>query len=94
MDLLEKFRQNAYRQPDLKNVIPIIETHLKMVDKWIDFPKIVEVKKPVEKVVEKEKVVLVPASDHEREASLSYLVEKLVLELRRIKERNRIELQL
>jgi hypothetical protein len=36
----------------------------------------------------------VPTADHQREASLSYLVEKLVLELRRIKERNRIELQL
>ena len=45
-------------------------------------------------MVDREKVVLVPTSDHQREASLSYLVEKLVLELRRIKERNRIELQL
>ncbi len=44
----------------------------------------------MDRIVEKEKVVLVPTSDHQREASLSYLVEKLVLELRRIKERNRI----
>ncbi len=48
----------------------------------------------VDRIVEKEKVVLVPTTDHQKEASLSYLVEKLVLELRRIKERNRIELQL
>lgn len=39
-------------------------------------------------------MVLVPTNDHQRESSLSYLVEKLVTELRRIKERNRIELQL
>ena len=43
LNLLEKFKQNAYRQPDLKNTIPIIENHLKMVEKWINFPKIVEV---------------------------------------------------
>lgn len=83
-----------YRQPDLKGTIQIIENHLKTVERWINFPKIVEIEKEVEKIVEKDKVVLVPTADHQREASLSYLVEKLVLELRRIKERNRIELQI
>ncbi len=78
-DLLEKFKQNVYRQPDLKNIILIVETHLKQVEKWIEFPKIVEVEKLVDRIVEKDKVVLVPTSDHQREASLSYLVEKLVL---------------
>ncbi len=94
IELLEKFKQNVYRQPDLKGTIQIIENHLKTVEKWINFPKIAEIEKEVEKVVEKYKVVLVPTADHQREASLSYLVEKLVLELKRIKERNRIELQL
>lgn len=65
-DLLEKFRQNAYRQPDLKTIIPVIETHLKKVEEWVNFPKIVEVEKIVEKTVEKDKVILVPTSDHQR----------------------------
>lgn len=39
-DLLEKFKQNVSRQPDLKNLITIIENHLKQVDNWINFPKI------------------------------------------------------
>lgn len=94
IDLIEKFKQNVYRQPDLKGTIQIIENHLKTVEKWISFPKVVEIEKEVEKIVQKDKVVLVPTADHQREASLSYLVEKLVLELRRIKERNRIDLQL
>ena len=64
IDLLEKFKQNVYRQPDLKSTIQIIENHLKTVERWINFPKVVEVEKIVEKLVEKEKVVLVPTSDH------------------------------
>jgi hypothetical protein len=47
MDLLEKFKQNVSRQPDLKNLINIIENHLKQVDNWINFPKILEVPKYV-----------------------------------------------
>lgn len=38
--------------------------------------------------------MLVPTSDHQKEASLSYLVEKLVTELRRVRDRNRVDLQL
>jgi hypothetical protein len=31
------------RQPDLKNLIAIIEKHLKFIDNWIAFPKLVQV---------------------------------------------------
>ena len=74
LDLLEKFKQNVYRQPDLKGTIQIIENHLMTVERWIKFPKIVEIEREVEKLVEKDKVILVPTADHQREASLSYLV--------------------
>jgi hypothetical protein len=51
VDLLEKFKQNVYRQPDLKGTIQVIESHLKTVEKWINFPKIVEIEKEVKKNV-------------------------------------------
>jgi hypothetical protein len=94
LELHEKLKQSATRQPELRSIVSLIEAHLGKVEKWINFPKIVQIEKPVEKIVEKEKVVLVPSQDHQKEASLSYLVEKLVLELRRIRDRNRINLEL
>jgi len=67
------------RQPDLKNLIAIIEKYIKYVDDWIAFPKLVEVEKEVIKEVDKERIVLVPTPDKEREASLSFLLEKLII---------------
>lgn len=45
LDLLSTFRANVGRQPDLKNLIAIIEKYIKYVDDWIAFPKLVEVEK-------------------------------------------------
>ena len=45
IELLSIFRSNAGRQPDLKNLIVIIEKYMKYIDEWIKFPKLVEVVK-------------------------------------------------
>ena len=45
LDLLSTFKANVGRQPDLKNLIAIIEKYIKYVDDWIAFPKLVEVEK-------------------------------------------------
>lgn len=47
LDLLSTFRANVGRQPDLKNLIAIIEKYIKYVDDWIAFPKLIEVEKEV-----------------------------------------------
>lgn len=49
LELLSTFRANAGRQPDLKNLIVIIEKYIKYIDEWIQFPKLVEVPKEVTK---------------------------------------------
>lgn len=41
VELLATFRSNVGRQPDLKNLILIIEKYLKYIDDWISFPKLV-----------------------------------------------------
>jgi hypothetical protein len=51
VELLATFRSNVGRQPDLKNLIVIIEKYLKYIDDWISFPKLVEVPKDVIKEV-------------------------------------------
>lgn len=43
VELLTVFKSNAGRQPDLKNLIVIIEKYMKFIDSWIEFPKLVEV---------------------------------------------------
>ena len=35
VELLTVFRSNAGRQPDLKNLIVIIEKYMKFIDSWI-----------------------------------------------------------
>lgn len=47
-ELLSIFRTNERRQPELKNLISVIEKHMKLVDEWISFPKLVEIEKRVE----------------------------------------------
>ena len=49
VELLSTFKSNVGRQPDLKNLIGIIEKYLKVVDTWISFPKLIEIEKEVEK---------------------------------------------
>jgi hypothetical protein len=41
VELLSIFRSNVGRQPDLKNLIVIIEKYLKYIDDWIAFPKLI-----------------------------------------------------
>ena len=41
LELLTTFRSNVGRQPDLKNLIIVIEKYLKYIDDWISFPKLV-----------------------------------------------------
>lgn len=78
LELLKNFRSNVGRQPDLKNLIVIIEKYLKFIDDWIAFPKLIEIPKEIIREVEKEKIVLVPTQDKEKEATLSYILEKLL----------------
>ena len=93
-ELLATFRTNVGRQPDLRALITIIEKHLKLVDEWVRFPKLVEVPHEIIKEVEKERVVLVPTADKDKEAALSYILEKLVNELRRVRDSHKITLTL
>ena len=39
------FKSNVGRQPDLKNLIGVIEKYLKVVENWIAFPKLIEIEK-------------------------------------------------
>jgi hypothetical protein len=94
VDLLSTFRANVGRQPDLKALITIIEKYLKCIDDWIKFPKLVEVIKEVSKDVIRDRPVLVPTSDKEKEATLSFILEKMVNELRRIRDSHKITLGL
>lgn len=93
-ELLASFRSNVGRQPDLKNLISIIEKYLVFVEDWIKFPKLIEVPKEVIKEVEKEKVVVLPTDNKQKLASMSYVIDKLVNELRRIRESHKISLSL
>jgi hypothetical protein len=52
------------------------------------------VPKEVTKEVEKERIVLVPTPDKEKEATLSFILEKLINELRRIRDSHKIALGL
>lgn len=63
------------------------------LEQFILFPRIVEVPKEVivEKVVEKDRIVQLPTQDQrsiKMELTLSLLVEKLILELKKIKQTN------
>ena len=89
--VLVELRRLKVQTPGLKVQIEIIETFLIELDKIIQFPRFYQVEK--EKIVEKEvnKPVLVPTKDSHSirsEIALSLLVEKLVGEIRTIKQSN------
>ncbi len=89
--LLIELRRLRGTNPALRVQIEAIEGFLAQLDKFILAPRIVEVPKIVEKVVEKDRVVQVPKQDErslKMELSLSLLVEKLIIELKRIKKEN------
>lgn len=71
----------------------MIEKFLAELEQFILFPRIVQVPKEkiVEKIVEKERLVTLPKQDDrsvKMELTLSLLVEKLILELKRLKKDN------
>lgn len=74
--------------PNFRTIIEIIEKFLLEFDRLAAAQRIVSV--PHEKVVEKEveKGVLVPVNDIRGELAMSLLVEKLILEIKRIKKEN------
>ena len=86
--LLGELRALRTSHPNLRTTIELIEKFLLDFDKLASAQRIVPVDR--EKIVEKEitKGVLVPTNDLRGELALSLLVEKLVLELRRIKKQN------
>ena len=91
--LLAELRKLKGRDPNLKIQIEIIEKFLLELDTFVMFPKIFQVpqEKIVEKIVEKDKVVTVPTKDErsiKMELTLSLLVEKLILELKRVHKEN------
>ena len=73
--------------------IEVIEKFLLELDTFVMFPKIFQVphEKIVEKIVEKDRLVTVPTQDErsiKMELTLSLLVEKLIIELKRIRKEN------
>lgn len=90
--LLLEIRKLKVSNPNLKIQIEMIESFLLQLDQFILFPRIVEVPKIVQKrvEVEKDRIVSFPKDDRSQkmELSLSLLVEKLILELKRIKREN------
>ena len=96
--VLAELRKLKVQTPGLKIQIEIIETFLIELDKIIQYPRFYQIEK--EKIVEKEvnKPVLVPTKDSasiRSELALSLLVEKLIGEIRTIKQNNpSINLQL
>ena len=81
--LLVEIRRLKMSNPGLKVQIELIETFLAQLDQFILFPRIVEVPKIVEKIVEveKDRIITLPKDDRslKMELSLSLLVEKLIL---------------
>jgi hypothetical protein len=89
--VLLELRKLRTQTPALKIQIEIIETFLVELDKLIQFPRFYQVDK--ERIVEKEvnHAVLVPTKDSNsirNEVALSLLVEKLIGEIRTIKQSN------
>lgn len=97
--LITDLRKLRGTNPALQGQVTVIEKFLSELEQFILFPRIVEVPKIVEKIVEveKDRIVSLPKDDRslKMELSLSLLVEKLILELKRIKKDNpKINLQL
>ncbi len=91
--LLTDLRKLKNSNPALRAQIEVIEGFIAQLEQFILFPRIVEVPKIVEKIVEveKDRIVHLPKQDErslKMELSLSLLVEKLILELKRIKQDN------
>lgn len=96
--LLVELRKLRGTQPNLAGIIELVERYLIDFDRLASVQKIVPVER--EKIVEKEvpRAVLVPTQDSEtirNQLAYSLLIEKLIVELKRIKkENNNVKLQL
>ncbi len=82
--LLTDLRKLKNSNPALRAQIEVIEGFIAQLEQFILFPRIVEVPKIVEKIVEveKDRIVHLPKQDErslKMELSLSLLVEKLIL---------------
>lgn len=91
--LLVELRKLKQSSPNLKIQIEMIERFLAQLEEFILYPKIFQVPKEkiVEKIVEKDRVVTLPTQDErsiKMELTLSLLVEKLIIELKRLKQAN------
>jgi hypothetical protein len=89
--LLVELRKLRTQHTEFKFVIDLLERFLIDFDKLAAVQRIIAV--PTEKIVEKEvdRAVLVPTKDSEiirNELALSVLIEKLILEIKRIKKEN------
>ena len=84
-------RKLRSQNPDFKIIIDLLERFLIDFDKLAAVQKIIAV--PTEKIVEKEvdRAVLVPTKDSEiirNELAMSILIEKLILQIKKIKKSN------
>ena len=89
--LLVELRKLKVSTPALKVQIELIEGFLAQLESFLLYPRIFQIPKEVEKIVEvqKDKVVALPKQDErslKMELSLSLLVEKLIMEIKRIKK--------
>lgn len=62
-----------------------MEKYLIILDKWIKFPKIIEVPKEVEVTVEKDRPILIPTRDSDKEVALMSIIEQLILGIRKFR---------
>lgn len=98
--LIGELRKLKQTSPNLRVQIEIIEKFLAQLEDFILYPKIFQIpqEKVIEKIVEKDKIVTVPTQDErsiKMELTLSLLVEKLIIELKRLRKDNpNIKLQL
>ena len=89
--LLVELRKLRTSQPNLRTTIEIVEKYLVDFDRLAAIQRVIAV--PTEKVVEREvdRAVLVPTRDGysiRNELAMSLLVEKLILEIKRIQKQN------
>jgi hypothetical protein len=96
--LVTDLRKLRSSNPQLQGQVTLIENFLSQLEQFILFPRIVEIPKIVEKIVEveKDRIVSLPRDDRslKMELSLSLLVEKLIGELKRIKKEKNVTLDL
>ena len=62
-----------------------MEKYLVILDKWIKFPKIIEVPKEIEVTVERNRPVLIPTKDSDKEMALMSIIEQLILGIRKFR---------